>query len=113
MKRSAWRTFLRGDRVDTYQNAVLGLGWHVGNAWKNGAGEYEPYARATELCFIPDEELPVSRVGRDKYTAREVPACQRCNGTGRRVYGSTAGRRGGRGGQVLTSDVCDACDGRG
>jgi hypothetical protein len=39
--------------------------------------------------------------------------CRECAGTGRKVYGSTAGRRGGVGGQVMTEDECDRCDGRG
>jgi hypothetical protein len=41
------------------------------------------------------------------------PRCSRCNGSGRRVYGSTATWRGGAGGQTATEDVCDRCWGSG
>lgn len=40
-------------------------------------------------------------------------ACERCNGYGTRLYGSTATWRGGVGGQVMTGDVCDHCWGTG
>lgn len=39
--------------------------------------------------------------------------CQKCSGSGVRMYGSTATWRGGIGGQMCTTDVCDACWGTG
>lgn len=39
--------------------------------------------------------------------------CLKCSGSGTRAYGSTATWRGGMGGQMITSDVCDACWGSG
>ena len=36
-------------------------------------------------------------------------ACPRCDGMGRRAYGSTATWRHGVGGQQVTEDVCDLC----
>lgn len=39
--------------------------------------------------------------------------CPKCNGSGVRMYGSTATWRGGIGGQMCTSDVCDQCWGSG
>lgn len=42
----------------------------------------------------------------------ETP-CIRCSGLGVRAYGSTATWRGGIGGQMITSDVCDRCWGSG
>lgn len=40
-------------------------------------------------------------------------ACGRCGGEGQRTYASTAGWRGGVGGQSLTHGVCDGCWGTG
>lgn len=40
-------------------------------------------------------------------------ACRHCQGQGRRAYASTAGWRGGIGGQAITDDVCDRCWGTG
>jgi hypothetical protein len=42
----------------------------------------------------------------------EAP-CGTCDGSGVRVYGSTATWRGGVGGQAVTTGVCDACWGSG
>ena len=42
----------------------------------------------------------------------ETP-CKRCGGWGVRTYGGTSTWRGGVGGQMLTSDVCDGCWGSG
>jgi hypothetical protein len=42
----------------------------------------------------------------------EAP-CATCDGSGVRVYGSTATWRGGVGGQAVTTGVCDACWGSG
>lgn len=42
----------------------------------------------------------------------ETP-CDRCSGLGVKTYGSTATWKGGVGGQMLTSDVCDSCWGSG
>ena len=39
--------------------------------------------------------------------------CAKCQGRGRRAYGSTSTWRGGIGGQAVTADVCDACWGSG
>lgn len=39
--------------------------------------------------------------------------CPACHGSGVRLYGSTATWRGGLGGQMITSDVCDKCWGSG
>lgn len=39
--------------------------------------------------------------------------CARCSGAGTRVYHSTATWRGGMGGCMMTSDVCDTCWGSG
>jgi hypothetical protein len=39
--------------------------------------------------------------------------CERCDGLGVRVYGSTATWHGGIGGQACTLDVCDRCWGSG
>lgn len=39
--------------------------------------------------------------------------CERCKGTGKRVYGSTSVWRGGAGGCAMTTDVCDRCWGSG
>lgn len=39
--------------------------------------------------------------------------CTRCDGSGRRAYGSTATWRGGIGGQTITMDLCDHCWGSG
>lgn len=39
--------------------------------------------------------------------------CQACNGIGTRVYGNTSGWRGGIGGAMMTTDVCDKCWGSG
>lgn len=39
--------------------------------------------------------------------------CEMCGGSGVRLYGSTSTWRGGIGGQMVTSDVCDACWGSG
>jgi len=39
--------------------------------------------------------------------------CKRCGGRGQRLYGSTATWRGGIGGQVMTTDTCNACWGTG
>jgi uncharacterized protein YlxW (UPF0749 family) len=39
--------------------------------------------------------------------------CRGCNGSGVRAYGNTTTWRGGVGGQVITSDVCDKCWGSG
>ena len=40
-------------------------------------------------------------------------ACERCGGSGTAVYGSTSTWRGGAGGQMITSDICDRCWGSG
>jgi hypothetical protein len=40
-------------------------------------------------------------------------ACSECDGSGYKVYGSTAGWAGGIGGQVITTSVCDCCWGSG
>jgi hypothetical protein len=40
-------------------------------------------------------------------------ACRECQGSGRKVYGSTAQWRGGIGGAAMTPGVCDACWGSG
>lgn len=40
-------------------------------------------------------------------------ACTKCSGSGKRSYGSTATWRGGMGGCMITSDVCDVCWGSG
>lgn len=42
----------------------------------------------------------------------EVP-CPKCHGSGIRMYSSTATWRGGIGGQMCTSDICDKCWGSG
>jgi len=42
----------------------------------------------------------------------ETP-CERCHGLGTRTYGSTATWRGGIGGQMVTTSVCDKCWGSG
>jgi hypothetical protein len=42
----------------------------------------------------------------------EVP-CQRCHGSGVRLYGSTSTWQGGAGGAEMTTDVCDQCWGTG
>ena len=39
--------------------------------------------------------------------------CRSCSGSGIKVYGSTSTWRGGIGGQMMTSDVCDKCWGSG
>jgi hypothetical protein len=39
--------------------------------------------------------------------------CRSCSGAGIKVYGSTSTWRGGIGGQMMTSDVCDKCWGSG
>lgn len=39
--------------------------------------------------------------------------CPQCGGLGEKAYGSTATFRGGIGGQMITSDVCDGCWGTG
>jgi hypothetical protein len=39
--------------------------------------------------------------------------CLTCSGVGTRPYGSTSTWRGGMGGQMITSDVCDTCWGSG
>lgn len=39
--------------------------------------------------------------------------CRTCDGSGRRIYGSSATWRGGMGGQMITCDVCDTCWGSG
>lgn len=39
--------------------------------------------------------------------------CRTCDGIGKRMYGSTATWRGGMGGAMMTTDVCDACWGSG
>lgn len=39
--------------------------------------------------------------------------CRKCGGAGVRAYGDTATWRGGIGGQMITSDVCDGCWGSG
>ncbi len=39
--------------------------------------------------------------------------CPRCDGVGRKTYGSTATWRGGIGGQAITEGVCDKCWGTG
>lgn len=40
-------------------------------------------------------------------------ACPECEGSGYKVYGSTAGWAGGIGGQAITTGVCDCCWGSG
>lgn len=56
------------------------------------------------------------------YYAREIlglvhmicdVGCPDCNGTGYKVYGSSATWKGGIGGQTITTDVCDSCWGSG
>lgn len=47
---------------------------------------------------------------------RDIPpgdACRGCQGSGRKVYGSTSQWRGGIGGAAMTPGVCDACWGSG
>ena len=39
--------------------------------------------------------------------------CQKCHGSGARIYPSTATWRGGMGGCMMTTDVCDSCWGSG
>ncbi len=39
--------------------------------------------------------------------------CPECNGSGYKLYGSTATWRGGVGGQAMTTSVCDKCWGSG
>jgi hypothetical protein len=39
--------------------------------------------------------------------------CTKCSGAGVRAYGNTTGWRGGIGGSMVTSDVCDHCWGSG
>jgi hypothetical protein len=52
---------------------------------------------------------PSSRV----YYVEEGDFCRECNGSGYKVYGSTATWRGGVGGQAMTTSVCDVCWGSG
>ena len=42
----------------------------------------------------------------------DIP-CKACGGAGVRAYGDTATWRGGIGGQMITSDICDKCWGSG
>jgi len=46
---------------------------------------------------------------------RRIPRspCPHCGGSGVKSYGSTATWHGGAGGQMITTDVCDACWGSG
>lgn len=39
--------------------------------------------------------------------------CENCQGSGKRLYGSTSTWRGGIGGAAMTTDVCDKCWGSG
>lgn len=43
----------------------------------------------------------------------EGPVCPDCNGSGKKVYGSTAAYKSGIGGQMITTSVCDRCWGSG
>lgn len=44
---------------------------------------------------------------------REHDVCKGCGGYGVRSYGDTSTWKGGYGGQMITSDVCDKCWGSG
>ena len=44
---------------------------------------------------------------------RKGDECQKCNGAGTVMYGSTSTWRGGIGGSAMTHDVCDKCWGSG
>lgn len=43
----------------------------------------------------------------------EEECCKKCNGSGKLLYGSTSTWRGGIGGQMMTSAICDKCWGSG
>lgn len=47
------------------------------------------------------------------YDIEEGDFCTECNGSGYKLYGSTATWRGGIGGQAMTTSVCDKCWGSG
>lgn len=61
-------------------------------------------ARAEERSAFRERAL--------EWRAVEDP-CDSCGGSGVKTYGSTSTWRGGVGGQMVTTDVCDACWGRG
>jgi hypothetical protein len=66
---------------------------------------------AAELITMPATELRLRFL--DWRGIDPVDACRTCDGVGRRCYGSTATWRGGMGGAMMTTDVCDACWGSG
>lgn len=75
---------------------------------------------AAELAWMHKMENPESApTGPDRrwlemldWRGIETP-CKRCSGSGVRTYGSTAAWRGGIGGQLMTSGICDGCWGSG
>lgn len=61
---------------------------------------------------VRDEFFKVSPSSRF-YDIEQGDFCTECNGSGYKLYGSTATWRGGIGGQAMTTSVCDKCWGSG
>ena len=61
----------------------------------------------------PTDELLRTRFLHWRGIQHPEDACRTCGGAGQRMYGSTATWRGGMGGAMMTTDVCDQCWGSG
>jgi hypothetical protein len=72
-----------------------------------------------EECVVTSVVIPesVARAivaGSVTWLVRESPlVCETCRGTGRKVYANTSYRGRGIGGQMMTTQACDGCNGTG
>lgn len=97
---------------------------HIANCHVGGSGEgsyisgrIQSMAREIlqlreKYCSLRGEFFKVSPSSRF-YDIIEGDFCLECNGSGYKLYGSTATWRGGIGGQAMTTSVCDKCWGSG
>lgn len=89
--------------------------------WARWAFLGDPYAKEPigVKSVLERLEKAFLRYSREQYFQRLIEErnideiCSDCNGSGRKVYGSSSTWMGGIGGQTITGDVCDKCWGSG
>ena len=80
---------------------------------ENELNYYEELSRLkVKYKALREEFFKVSPSSRF-YEIEEGDFCPECNGSGYKLYGSTATWRGGVGGMAMTTSVCDHCWGSG
>lgn len=92
---------------------------HVGGSGEGSyiSGRIQSMAREIlqlreKYSSLRDEFFKMSPSSRF-HDIEEGDFCPECNGSGYKLYGSTATWRGGIGGQAMTTSVCDKCWGSG